>query len=303
MKRFRNVLLVAGLEDGPIPSYLFDRALSLVRRNQAKLTLIDVVPDNELALEILPPELIGLDLDERWDALGKLVEAAQGEGVEVEMEIATGKPFLEITRRVQSSGHDLVMTDGGRGKDSRGWIDSTTMQLMRKCPCAIWVARPRSGNRYTRVLAAIDPYPADPEKSSLNRKIMELAVSMAKIEEGELHVVHAWRLFGAPVGESTEAWKQWEKTARNELKRRLHEFLAAHSQGSAPQVHLVAGKPYLAISQLAVEKQIDLLVMGTVCRTGITGFFIGNTAEGVLRRVDCSLLTVKPEGFISPVTV
>jgi len=86
-----------------------------------------------------------------------------------------------------------------------------------------------------------------------------------------------------------------------EFNRRLHEFLAAQSLGSNPQIHLVAGRPSLAITQIAHEKQIDLLVMGTVCRTGIRGFFIGNTAEGVLRRVDCSLLTVKPEGFISPV--
>jgi len=40
--------------------------------------------------------------------------------------------------------------------------------------------------------------------------------------------------------------------------------------------------------------------MGTVCRTGIAGFLIGNTAENVLNDVDCSVLTVKPEGFASP---
>ena len=43
--------------------------------------------------------------------------------------------------------------------------------------------------------------------------------------------------------------------------------------------------------------------MGTVCRTGIAGFFIGNTAEKTLQQVDCSVLMVKPEGFVSPVTV
>jgi len=301
MKRFRNVLLVAGLEDGPIPRYLFDRALRLARRNQAKLTLIDVVPENELVSEILPLELVERDLRERREALDRLAEAAQREGVEVETEITTGKPFLEITRRVQSSKHDLVVTDGGRGPDARGWINGTTMHLMRKCPCAIWIARPRPGNRYTRVLAAIDPYPTDPDRNSLNRKILGLAVSVAELEESELHVVQAWRLFRAPVGEAPEVWEGWERTARIELNRRLHEFLAAHSLGSNPQIHLVAGRPSLAITQIAHEKQIDLLVMGTVCRTGIRGFFIGNTAEGVLRRVDCSLLTVKPEGFISPV--
>ena len=46
----------------------------------------------------------------------------------------------------------------------------------------------------------------------------------------------------------------------------------------------------------------ELVVMGTICRTGLPGFFIGNTAETVLQSVDCAVLTVKPEGFVTPVT-
>ncbi len=57
------------------------------------------------------------------------------------------------------------------------------------------------------------------------------------------------------------------------------------------------------IVKLAKNKKIDLLVMGTVCRTGLAGFFIGNTAEKVLSEVNCSVLTVKPEGFVTPVTL
>jgi nucleotide-binding universal stress UspA family protein len=41
--------------------------------------------------------------------------------------------------------------------------------------------------------------------------------------------------------------------------------------------------------------------MGTVARTGISGFFIGNTAEDVLNQVNCSVMAVKPEGFVTPV--
>ena len=44
----------------------------------------------------------------------------------------------------------------------------------------------------------------------------------------------------------------------------------------------------------------DLLVMGTVGRSGIPGLLIGNTAEDVLNAVDCSLLAVKPPGFVCP---
>jgi len=36
-------------------------------------------------------------------------------------------------------------------------------------------------------------------------------------------------------------------------------------------------------------------------RTGVPGLFIGNTAESVLHQVDCSVLALKPPGFVSPV--
>jgi nucleotide-binding universal stress UspA family protein len=41
--------------------------------------------------------------------------------------------------------------------------------------------------------------------------------------------------------------------------------------------------------------------MGTVARTGIEGLLIGNIAETILRRVDSSVLAVKPHGFETPV--
>jgi len=300
LKRFRDVLLVAGMDDGPVPRHLFDRALQLARRNEAKLTLIDIGHESGLFREILP-EMLEAIRRERRHSLNRLAGIAQEQGVEAETAFAVGKPFLEIIREVQRSENDLVMIDGGHATGAGGVIDSTTMHLMRKCPCAIWVVRPHAVSRYTRVLAAIDPDAADPEKHSLNREIMELAISMAKLERSELHVAHVWELHGMPAGGCGEVWKQWEVTTRSKIKRRLYEFLADYDLGPEPQVHLVVGRAAVAISELASEEQIDLLVMGTVCRTGIRGFFIGNTAEGVLQRVGCSLLTVKPEGFVSPI--
>ena len=44
------------------------------------------------------------------------------------------------------------------------------------------------------------------------------------------------------------------------------------------------------------------MILGTLGRTGVPGLFIGNTAEAVLHQVDCSVLALKPPGFVSPVT-
>ena len=69
------------------------------------------------------------------------------------------------------------------------------------------------------------------------------------------------------------------------------------------KIHLQKGIAKDVILVVAQENDVDLIVMGTVARTGVAGFFIGNTAENVLNQVNCSVLTVKPEGFKTSVKV
>ena len=89
--------------------------------------------------------------------------------------------------------HDLVMmTAEGKGGVKDLFFGSTSMHLMRKCPCPVWVMKPEQRRRYARILAAVDPVPSDEEHNSLNVKIMQLATSLARVEGSELHVIHAW---------------------------------------------------------------------------------------------------------------
>ena len=84
----------------------------------------------------------------------------------------------------------------------------------------------------------------------------------------------------------------------------MNELLARHTvKGINPQVHLTEGNAKDVILSLAREEHIEIIVMGTVGRIGLPGLFIRNTAEEVLRQVDCSVLTVKPGGFVTPVTI
>ncbi len=41
--------------------------------------------------------------------------------------------------------------------------------------------------------------------------------------------------------------------------------------------------------------------MGTLGRSGVAGFVIGNTAERVIKALNTSLLAIKPGGFVSPI--
>lgn len=82
--------------------------------------------------------------------------------------------------------------------------------------------------------------------------------------------------------------------------RTLTDAYAAHADPMR-RLHL-KGRASEILPEHAENEAIGTLVMGTVARTGIAGLFIGNTAETVLAQVKCSILTVKPEGFVSPVS-
>lgn len=70
-----------------------------------------------------------------------------------------------------------------------------------------------------------------------------------------------------------------------------------------PLTHLLKGAARKEIPALAKRLAIDCIVMGTVARTGIRGFIMGNTAETILEQIDCSVLAIKPPGFVTPVVL
>jgi nucleotide-binding universal stress UspA family protein len=125
-------------------------------------------------------------------------------------------------------------------------------------------------------------------------------------ENSELHVVQAWNVYEENIlPDDVTALGNGEEPGEPEIHKRLvSELLARYTvKGLNPQVHLTEGNAEDVILSLAREEHIELIVMGTVGRVGLPGFFIGNTAEEVLRQVDCSVLTVKPDGFVTPVTI
>ena len=94
------------------------------------------------------------------------------------------------------------------------------------------------------------------------------------------------------------AVKIHERNVRQTLDELLRDY-RIHLKDE--QIHLVRGNAAGAIRWVADQSAADLVVMGTVCRTGAAGFLIGNTAETVLNELTCSVLALKPEGFVSPV--
>jgi nucleotide-binding universal stress UspA family protein len=315
MKRFKNILLVSDFDAKQQEAV--DRAVSLARQNEARLTVFSVVKglpaDARMAITVMPAqELLALVMEDRQAKAAALVATIAQEGVDARSRVVTGTPFLEIIRQVLRERHDLVILAAEeKGGLKERLFGSTSMHLMRKCPCPVWVVKPARRTRYRRILAAVDTAIDFPEREreSLNPLILQLASSLARMDGSELHVVQAWSVFAegyleARGGVDEKAIHELRKKIKRQYAAQLDRLLASIDlKGVVVHRHLSRDDASKAIVRLVRNKKIDLLVMGTVCRTGLAGLFIGNTAEKVLSAVDCSVLTVKPEGFVTPVTL
>jgi nucleotide-binding universal stress UspA family protein len=128
-------------------------------------------------------------------------------------------------------------------------------------------------------------------------------------EEAELHVVHSWAFAGetilrAPSRTGREILNQLLEAEEDQRRIRLEALVDAEVDPAArANVHLVRAEAAEGVGSVARSVHADVVVMGTLSRAGVGGLLIGNTAETVLNRLDCSVLTVKPEGFETPVSI
>jgi len=220
-------------------------------------------------------------------------------GLKISAATPAGTPFIELIRLVEKGSYDLLLA-GTRGLSpfKRFLVGSTAERLVRKCPCPVWIVRPGHEWPLRSMLAAVD-------YSEVSARTLELAALLARVAGSELTVLHVIedRL---PASAIPEGAGSGQPESRQQLRRaasnRLKEFVARVAPPDLDvRQQLGVGEPWQLIVRAARRNEAGMVVMGSVGRSGIPGFFIGNTAEKVLRSCDRSILAVKPEGFVSPV--
>jgi len=228
-------------------------------------------------------------------ALEAAAASLRAEGIDTEVELSSESAWLALTRRVLREKIDLVVV-GRRSmaRSDRRRLGSVASKLLRNCPCAVWVVRPDGEPGPQRILAATDLSP-------VGDRVVEVAANLAGLAGARLGIVHAYSL---PLSLQMEGERERQRdieeqreTARRQIQAHLHDPAVAERA----TLHIGLTSPTRAVGECVEHLQPDLLVMGTVSRGGVAGLLVGNTAERLIDRVECSLLTLKPEDVICPV--
>jgi nucleotide-binding universal stress UspA family protein len=320
MKRFKKILYVN--EPSVNQESTVARAVSLAVNNQADLTIIDVIPTQVVTAGLgLPPggplakDLQAIVESDHRKMMETMVQSSV-ERLQIRLDVLIGKTYLEAIRAVLKDGYDLLIKPAENPSWTNRLFGSDDLHLLRKCPCPVWLIKTPEKSNYSSIMAAVDfdllvPSPAEDD---LNREILELASSLALSDFASLHIVHAWEAIAEKTmlsrgGTSPENISNYVETEqarhRNELYRlaeKLRGWIGKDTYDYlSPRVHLPEGAGKKVIAPLAAELRADLVIMGTVARTGISGVIIGNTAEAIFDQLTCSVLAIKPPGFKTPV--
>lgn len=140
--------------------------------------------------------------------------------------------------------------------------------------------------------------------SEESRPALAMACEWAKQFGAELHLLHvaagysgSYPYLGPPFNEAMS----WETMIRQRARTALDEWPLPEGFATLDVVRqLRSGSPSDHIVVYAKEAAINLIVMGTHGRSGISHLLLGSVAENVVRCAPCSVLTVRPNVESTP---
>ncbi|MEB2285122.1 MAG: hypothetical protein B6D46_10325 [Polyangiaceae bacterium UTPRO1] len=127
---------------------------------------------------------------------------------------------------------------------------------------------------------------------------LRAAGALARAAKGRLLVVHAlplpiYTMAEYPIVPIDGAWVR-DETER--LREHVRSVLEPEGEVPAFEVDVRVDTPALRILQLAAERRVDVIVMGTHGRSGIKHLLLGSVASKVARLAPCPVLTVPAHG-------
>ena len=301
--------ILLAIDTGRLSVPVIERAARLAELNQAQLLIADGLPQLNWAQKLSwtdSEHVHELLLREKTARLKKLAASLRRRKLNVRYRVLVGRTSEELIRQVLRSKCDLLIRETkGQHSLRAGLFGSTAMELLRACPCPVWLVNTAHEGPVRRIVAAVDTNPEKAMHPELDESIVRTAMSLATTFEAQLDLLHVWSVYGERMVRDYKKSHEFEEL-QGMMHREHGECLKKLAErtgfaGGTERTHLVRGDATLEIPKFVSEHDTDLLVMGTLARTGVSGFLMGNTSELVLNQVNCSVLALKPPGFVCPV--
>ncbi|UTA48022.1 universal stress protein [Simiduia sp. 21SJ11W-1] len=263
------------------------RAVSLALETQAQLHLFccTYLTDDEMGSFSSRKDAKHTQVTSTKQWLEELAEPVRAQGIKVRCEVVWNQKWEVMV--AQSAGRIgakfVVKTSFKHSKLERALRRTSDIYLMRTSPCPVLLVKADDDWQNGIVVAAISLEDGQSSHDQLNNKIVSQAQQLANATKAELHLVSA-------VHHSANLRDLFQLTDSDDHPPA--EMVAQRFGVATNRVHLVDGAAIDVIPDSVQKLHADLLVMGTVARTGLAATVLGNTAEKVLDQLSVDLFSV-----------
>lgn len=148
-----------------------------------------------------------------------------------------------------------------------------------------------NGSAFSNIMVATDG-------SKLGRKAVDSAIKIAGLNNAKLYAVHVIATGEVKVSLHDPRDAEWKKAMREHLEEQGREATAyAKTAGKIVNVAVepvtLEGNPADEIVDFAEKNDIDLIVMGTLGKSGVQRFLLGSVAENVIRHSKKPVLVIR----------
>lgn len=130
--------------------------------------------------------------------------------------------------------------------------------------------------------------------SDYSKSALKYAVNLCKMFNAEIFLIYVVEPVIYPPDFSMgqiaipSLNSEWDERAKIELEK-----LSKTEIGTDIKTIIKTGKPFIEIIETAKELDIDLIIIATHGHTGVEHILFGSTAEKVVRKAPCPVLTLR----------
>lgn len=239
------------------------------------------------------------EADRLRETIASRYQPAMAEGMGLDIVIEAGDPAAVILERAAGLASDLVVmgTHGVSGFQHL-MLGSVTEKVLRKASCPVMTVPPRGHGTarlpFQRVLCALD-------FSASSQAALEYAVSLARESRSALTLLHVlewpWPEPPAPTfadlaPAQAAALAEYRRYSEERAQARLRSLVPPEESASTA-TRIRHGKAYVEVLALADEEGSDVIVLGVAARNALELAVFGSTANQLVRRATCPVLTVR----------
>ncbi|WP_444994087.1 universal stress protein UspE [Aliikangiella sp. IMCC44359] len=300
MKFPQNILVVVS---GKRRTHIaLGRVLQLAKFYDIKITLLSCIYDPGTELSPLlssehKDQIKQEKLQNRASYLNELKQSVEKQGVPVSVSVKWHRKIQNaVMEACEEFTPDLVVK---RISENASSINPFTMpvdwQLLRHCPAPLLLVKDKEWNLSAPIITAVDAATENPKEEVFNQKIVNYAKLVSRLTDTPVHIVTTHI---SPKIDNAVTIPDFDLEALRDKVTKLNhkklKALAVNKNINDEHLHVIEGLAEDRIPQLAKDIHSQLVVMGTISRTGIKGAFMGNTAERVLTHLQCEVLALKP---------